>query len=192
MATGFSFKVEGVDKLLTLFKRLPKQAQTELSSELKLTAGEVRDGAKASTPVDESRLRSSISVKKVSITEYDVVVQTFYAPYMEFGTKSNTSIPAGLESYAAQFKGSSGQPKSDPLKALEGWVKRKGLVGFNPKTQRRSNSLSTQQKIKALAWVIWRHIKKYGVRPHPFFFKQLPKAETNLKQRAANVIKKII
>lgn len=186
MATGYSVKVQGLDKLLSLFNKLPKQVQSELGAEIKTTSNEFRDAAKAAAPVDESRLRSSISVKKVSESEYDVVAQTFYAPYLEFGTKSKTVIPPGLEGFAAQFKGPAGQGHGNPLEAIEAWVKRKGLAS------KRMKGRIGRPNYRAAAWLIWRHIKRFGIKAQPYFFKQLPTAEKNLKERAANVIKKVI
>jgi hypothetical protein len=60
MATGFSFEVKGLDKLLKVFHELPDRAQQELKDELKITSWEIRDGAKKDAPADEARLKQSI------------------------------------------------------------------------------------------------------------------------------------
>lgn len=193
MATGFSFKVQGLDRLISVFNKLPKQVQAELSHELEVTANEIRDGAKKDAPVDESRVRSSISSKKTGSLEFETVAQTFYAGYLEFGTKGNTRVPAGLEDVANSLKGASGG-SGNPIEALQGWVKRKGISGRFSTTSRRrlGNKTTKEAEDKAVAFLIWQKIKKHGIKPHPFFFKQLPAAELRLRQRVAAIIKDLI
>jgi HK97 gp10 family phage protein len=193
MAAGFSFTVQGLDRLLKIFNELPKSAQTELGNELDVTAKEIRDGAKKDAPVDEARVRNSISSKKTGPLQFETVAQSFYAGYLEFGTKTKVSIPAGLEDVARSLKGPvTGQ--GNPLVALQGWVKRKGVAGtYSVKSRRRlGNKQTKEQQDKQVAFLIWQKIRKYGIRPQPFFFKQLPTAEANLKKRLANIISRII
>jgi HK97 gp10 family phage protein len=193
MATGFSFKVQGLDQLIRLFKQLPPKVQKELGTELEITAGEIRDGAKKDAPVDEARVRNSISIKKHSVTEFTVVAQSSYAGYLEFGTKTKVSVPAGLEDVASDLKGP-GEGTANPLDALQGWVKRKGLAGtYSVKTRRRKGNKQTKEKQdRQLAFVIWRHIKKFGIKPHPYFFKQMEPAANSLVGKIKAIIQDII
>lgn len=193
MATGFSFEVKGLDKLLNVFNELPKQTQRELKAELKITGNEIRDGAKKDAPADEARLKQSISTKETGPTSFEVVAQTFYAGYLEFGTKTKVSVPAGLESIASQLKGPVGGEGS-PIEAITAWVKRKGIAGtFSVKTRRRLGSSATKAaEDKQATYMIWSKIRKYGIEPHPFFFKQMPEAGRRLRQRIANMIKSLI
>jgi HK97 gp10 family phage protein len=193
MATGFSFKVQGLDKLIKVFNDLPAQTQKELAAELDFTAGEIRDGAKRDAPTDEARLKQSISKAKTGPLEFEAVAQTFYAGYLEFGTKGNTRIPAGLEDVANSLKGpASGQ--GNPIDALQAWVKRKGIAGtFSTKIRRRQGNKATkEQQDRQAAYMIWQKIKKFGIKPHPFFFKQLAPAEERLRRRLAAIIKDLI
>lgn len=191
MATGFSFKVQGLDRLIKVFHELPVKVQNELSGELKVTANEIRDGAKRDAPADEARLKQSISSKQVSKLEFHDTAQTFYAGYLEFGTKSSAVIPPGLQEIAAQLKGPvSGQ--GNPLEAITAWVKRKQIAATFTASGRASRSRSAQAKQRSVAFLIWRKIKRFGIKPQPYFFKQMEPAETRLKQRIANMIKQII
>jgi len=191
MATGFSFEVKGLDKLLKVFHELPERTQHELEDELKVTSWEIRDGAKRDSPADESRLRQSISTKETSNTSFEVVAQTFYAGYLEFGTKTYTNIPAGLEDIASQLKGPVGG-QGNPLEALTAWVMRKQIAARYTKTGRVSKAKAAIENQKWVAFLIWKKIKKYGIRPHPYFFKQMKPAEERLRQRLANIIKSLI
>lgn len=190
---GFSFDIRGLDKLMKLFSELPKSVQKELSAELEVTAGEIRDGAKKDAPVDEARVRNSISKKKTRATEFSIVAQSQHAGYLEFGTKTHVSVPAGLEDVASSLKGPSGG-QGDPLKALQGWVKRKNIAGtYSAKSRRRiGNKQTKEQQDKQVAFLIWQKIRKFGIKPQPFFFKQMAIAEPKLRQRVANIISRII
>lgn len=191
MATGFSFEVKGLDKLLKVFNELPGRTQQELGDELKITSWEIRDGAKRDSPADETRLRQSISTKETSKTSFEVVAQTFYAGYLEFGTKSYTNIPAGLEDIASQLKGPVGG-QGNPIDAIQEWVKRKGIAATLTKTGRASKSKKAIDKQRQVAFMIWQKIKKYGIKSQPYFFKQMQPAEDRLRQRLANIIKSLI
>jgi len=189
---GATVQIQGLEKILDLLGQLPKRAQRAILAELKVTADEIANNAKRDAPADQGRTRGSISVAAIP-GGYQDVVQNDYAAYMEFGTKGSVQIPAGLQSFAATFRGK-GTPTGDPLKALEAWVKRKGIAGrYSTKTKRRlGNSASKAAEDKRVAYLIWRKIKKYGVKPHPFFFKQIPPAEARLKNKLAQVIQQLI
>ena len=186
-------QVQGLDQLLSVMKKLPTSVQTELAAEMKVTADEIRDGAKRDAPVDEARVKNSISTKKISNSLFEVVAQSSHAGYLEFGTKTKVSIPAGLESVAAQLRGSASNAATSPYESILKWVKRKGIAGtYSTRTRRQSRSKDSEANQKRTAWAIWNHIRKYGIRPQPYFFKQVRPAEQRLKQRVANIIRKII
>lgn len=193
MAQTFPFKINGLDKILALFDQLPKRLQIELYNELKVTAKEIRDNAKKAAPADERRLAQSITDKEISKTQFEVVAQSLYAGYQEFGTKSKTVVPAGLESIAQGLKGVTAGSGS-LYEAILGWVKRKGVAGrFSIKTRRRlGNKTSKEKQDKSAAYLISRSIYKYGIRPRPFFYKQIPPAEAKLRQRVANMIQSLL
>ncbi|WP_276483559.1 hypothetical protein [Paraflavitalea pollutisoli] len=160
--------------------------------EIEIGATEIMNLAKKDAPADLRQLSNSISKKQIP-KGFEIVAQSIHAPYQEFGTKTKAQIPAGLEQVAAQFKGPSGST-GDPIKALEAWVKRKGTTGrYSTKTRRRLGSKTSKEKEdRQAAFLIWRKIKKYGIKPHPYFFKQVPKVEPKLVKRIADIIQQII
>lgn len=189
---AFVMKVVGLDRLQSLFKRLPREVQKDLDNELQDTAGEIEAAAKREAPKDEARLANSISKKKEGILKYGVVAQTAYAGYQEFGTKTFVDVPPGLESVANSLKGSTAGA-GNPLEAIQKWVKRKGIAGtFNVKTRKQSRSRSSLQNIKQVAFLIWRKISKFGIRPKKYFFKHVEPAQKRLTTRFSNVIKKYL
>jgi HK97 gp10 family phage protein len=196
---GFSFKVEGLQKVLSLFNQLPHTVQRELKNELRITAAEMRDGAKMDAPKDESRLQGAITLKEKGL-RFEVVNQSFYAGYLEFGTKTKVKVPPGLEQVASQLRGPSGISDVDPLTAITAWVRRKGLAAtFSTNSRevatragrRMRRTKAEGERERSVAWLIWRHIKKYGIRAQPYFFKQMTAAEPKLRQRIAALIKRI-
>lgn len=188
----FTLKVQGLDKLQKIFYQLPATVRKEMKGELKVTAAEIRDSAKREAPADEGRLKSAISSKEAGPLSFSVVAQTTYAGYLEFGTKTKTVVPAGLEDVASSLKGPV-QGSGNPLEAITNWVKRKGIAGtYSTKTRKLSKSKSSLDNIRQTAFLIWQHIRKFGIKPQPYFFKQVEPAEKKLKQRLADVIKRII
>jgi HK97 gp10 family phage protein len=176
---GVSFKIEGLDKLQRIYKKLPQTLKKEIKGAIDINAGLIRDAAKRDAPKDENRLSQSISKKSGSGINAEIIAQTSYAGYMEFGTKSRARIPAGLESVAAQFRGKS--EKGDPIKALTGWVKRKGISG-------RGRGRNADARARSVAFMIFKSIMHYGVRPHPFFFDKLEKFKPSIKSDVADAI----
>ena len=78
------------------------------------------------------------------------------------------------------------------LRAIVNWVKRKGITGtYSVNTRRRTGSKINQiAEDYSSAWPIAMSILKHGVRPHPFFFKQMaivwPQFVRNVETRIAN------
>lgn len=174
----------------TIAKELPKI----VSGELETMAQEWVKLAKTDAPADQAALRGSISYLQ-NDNRFEIVAQTFYAPFMEFGTKGKYQSIPGTEHIAAQFKGYKGGDFMELLRNIVRWVKRKGIAGvYSVKTQRRKGSKINQlAEDYSVAWPIAMSILKYGVRPHPFFFKQMhivwPQMIRNVERRIANVSK---
>jgi HK97 gp10 family phage protein len=189
---AFSLKVQGLERLQKVFFQLPVAARRELKNELKITAAEIRDNAKKDAPTDEARLKQGISYKETGALSFEIVAQTSYAGYLEFGTKSKAVIPAGLEDQASKLRGPN-PGQGNPLEAITKWVQRKGIAGlFSVKTKKLSRSKASMALVKQAAFLIWRHIRKFGIKPQPYFFKQMDPAEAKLKTRLGDFIRRII
>lgn len=187
---AFSIKVDGLDQVMRRFQQMPQKIQKEVTGELKLSAEEVRREAIKDAPGDQGRLRQGITVNQSTGIAFTTVVQNNYAAYMEWGTKGKANIPAELSAYAATFKGK-GARGGDMDAAILAWVKRKGIAGtYSVKTKRRTGNKATKEKQdKQSAFLIARSIRKKGVTPHPFFFKNVFIVRDRLKKRLENIIK---
>jgi len=153
------------------FKKLPAELQKEIGVQVHFAAEDFRDRAIVDAPADTSFLRGKISVKKTGELSAEVVSGSKYSAPMEFGTKSKFTPIPGIDS--SQFRG---QPTGGSwlqfISNIKNWVKRKGLP---------ANS----------AYLIARSIFKFGVKPHPFFFKQIAPVRRDLFRNVRNVLKTV-
>lgn len=195
----FKIKVTGLAGMKAEFATISSALPKIVSGELETMAQEWVKLAKTDAPADQAALRGSISYFKYQILDnqpaFSITAQTFYAPFMEFGTKGKYQPIPGTENIAAAFKGYKGGDFMELLRNIVRWVKRKGIAGtYSVKTQRRKGSKINQlAEDYSAAWPIAMSILKYGVRPHPFFFKQMhivwPQFIRNVEARIANVSK---
>lgn len=160
-----SFKID-TSGVKAKFEKAGVEVKVQVSNELTRFSLLTANQAKAMAPVDEGFLRNAIAPKPATPENLtaSVVVATNYAAYIEFGTRSFaasyvSSLPPDWQSYAAQFKGSTGGGFSDFLLHITEWVKRKGI---EPKA----------------AYPIALSILRKGIKPHPFFY---PSVRDNYK-----------
>ena len=97
--------------LADVFKDLDKldvKIQAEVRDEMNASALTIQSSAKRSAPVDLGFLRNSIYLKEDSKKKeivFTVGAKAKYAPYIEFGTGTEVTVPAGYEELAIVFKG---------------------------------------------------------------------------------------
>lgn len=181
---AFSIKVEGLENVLQRFRALPARIQKEVSAELKLSAEEVRRQAIRDAPADQGKLRQNITVNQETGIAFSTVVQNQYAAYQEWGTKKKKRIPAEVAQYAAQFQGPGPKTGITLNAAIEAWVKRKGIGG-------KGRGKNAQANRKNIAFLIARKIRREGVNPHPYFFKNVFLVRDKLKARLEQIVRDI-
>lgn len=100
-----------IGNISDVFKKLDTldvKIQTEVKNEMNASALTIQSSAKRLAPVDLGFLRNSIYLKEESkdkSTVFTVGARAKYAPYIEFGTGTEVTIPAGYEELAKVFKG---------------------------------------------------------------------------------------
>jgi hypothetical protein len=128
-------------------------------------------------------LARSISYKKETPYSYLVSANTFYAPYVEFGTKRKFKPYPGTEEFAAQYKG---LPKRgdwiDMLMSIYKWVQRKG-IGATYSVKTRKKVRQTKDQKLQIAFAITMSILRNGIEAKPFFYKQIPIVRESLNKR---------
>lgn len=182
--SGFAerIKAAGEEKL--------KLVSAEMEESMRTMVG----AAQRDAPVDMGRLKDSISYQKVGQLEFEMICQISYAAYIEFGTRSKVVIPPGLEAEAAKFKGKGSGDYFDFLNAILDWVKRNG-IGFEHFTETNQartrfghKTVSRQDRLHDVAEAIAFSIIRNGIKPHPFFFKQLDEEKPKLLQRIREIL----
>lgn len=190
MAQGLSIKVEGLDAILKRLNQFPVKLQAQIKGELKLAAEEVKRNAVKDATGDTGKLRQSIVVNHETGVSSTVNVQAGYGGYIEWGTKKKTRVPVEISAYAAQFKGKTSSPTGLTLNdAILAWVKRKGIGGIKTKSGKTSKSANSQKQQKQVAFLIARKIFKEGIKPRPFFFKNVFATRDRLVQRIRELVK---
>jgi HK97 gp10 family phage protein len=97
--------------LSDIFKDLDKldvKIQAEVRDEMNASALTIQSSAKRLAPVDLGFLRNSIYLKEDSKKKeivFTVGAKAKYAPYIEFGTGTEVTVPSGYEELAIVFKG---------------------------------------------------------------------------------------
>lgn len=169
--------VIGLDQLKARIQNATKETQTLVDAELEAAAMNFVGLAKkdlASQGGDRGTLLRSITYNKKADLQYTVSANVFYAPFIEFGTKSKFNAYPGTEEFASQYKGAKGSGTLRLIDAIRGWVKRKRIA--------------TGKEVDRVAFLIARSIYKNGISPKPFFFKQITPVRNNLVQNVTRVL----
>jgi HK97 gp10 family phage protein len=169
--------VIGLDSLKAKIDKASNETKTLVDAELQAAAMNFVGLAKkdlASQGGDRGTLLRSISYSKKADLLYEVSANTFYAPFIEFGTKSKFNPYPGTEEFASQYKGAKGSGSLRLIDAIKGWVKRKRIA--------------TGKDLDKVAFLIARSIYKNGISPKPFFFKQITPVRNDLVQNVTRVL----
>ena len=164
----------GFKQFEKILQEAPKKLVKEIGATIQFGGEKFRELAIKDAPADVGSLRRGISVKKLSETSFEVVSASKYSAPMEFGTKTKFTPIPGID--AGEFKGRPVGSWKDFINNIAKWVRRKGISGtYSVKTRKRTgNKLNQVAEDYQLAYMIARKIYRTGVRPHPFFFKQIP------------------
>jgi hypothetical protein len=170
----FSVSIKGLKDFKREIASASKEVKQIVSAEVQSAGAEFTSLARRDVPIDQAKLKSAISYYNVADLSVGIVAQTFYAAFMEFGTKGKYRAIPGTEEIAASFKGYKGGDFMELLRSIAAWVKRKGIAGrYSVKTRKRVGNKSDRQKEDlSAAWPIALSILKNGINPHPFFYKQ--------------------
>ncbi|HMT75882.1 MAG TPA: HK97 gp10 family phage protein [Chitinophagaceae bacterium] len=178
-------QVQGLTEVLQKLHTLPLEVRGEVKGILRRGADIWVRNAIAEVPVDMGALKRGINHKDISTWNtigYAVSSNSEYSSYMEFGTKRRFKAIPGIDSSvfksAVKEKGS-GKGFYDNIL---NWVKRKGIGGLQTKSGRMSKSRDSQMAQEQAAFAIYLSIKRHGVKPHPFFFHQIPIVKQTIEQ----------
>lgn len=173
-------KVNGLKEVQAQLMSYPKSLESKADAIVANNVREMVRNAKRDAPKDFGRLSGAITLKKNGIADYSMTCDASYAVYMEFGTKGRYQPIPGID--ASEFKSTGRNSGKGFYDSILDWVKRKGIAGtFDVKTRRRTGSkVDRQIEDEQTAFAIYLSIIRHGVKPHPFFFKQIPIQEPKL------------
>jgi len=161
----------GFKQLQEKLRKAPDNIKKEVGAEIQFAAEDFRQRAIRDAPADVGFLRGQITVRKLGETSAEVVSGSQYSAPMEFGTKSKFTPIAGIDS--SEFKGlPRGGSWLQFIENIKKWTRRKGIP-------------------VSASYPIARSIFKFGVKPHPFFFKQIPIVRRDLFRKLRLTLKDI-
>jgi hypothetical protein len=108
VASGFNLNINDsrFREMLNEYKKTVNEVSAMMDQEIASYGELMATSAKNMAPVDTGRLRSSISLKKEQFLSYELVAQTNYAAYVEFGTgKYFISNGEPWDGIASKYKG---------------------------------------------------------------------------------------
>lgn len=107
MARGFTINIKGIDETIKKLETTSKDIADQVDFAIGVNTQAMATEAKQRCPIDTGRLRASISASKEKKFLYELVAQTNYAAYVEFGTgKGFVPLPEKeWMALAAEFKG---------------------------------------------------------------------------------------
>lgn len=174
--------IKGLEELDTLLKKYSGQLPDEVDAELSAGAEDIAATARTLAPVGVSGdLRRRIIVNHAPFI-HEVVANVYYAPFVEFGTGKKVKVSAGLEQYAAQFKGPTNRGNiNDFRKSLAEWVRRKGITG-NARGKQSDDD-------RYIAYWMSIRILQNGIKPQPFFFRSADAQYPKIIKRIEEILK---
>lgn len=164
--------VTGLSELLSQASNFSAEIQEEIDAEIIDFVMIVNGKQRKLAPVDQGGLRRGIGFERkhtATASSFDMYSNAEQSGYMEFGTRTLTKVPPGLESVAGEMKGAGIKSKLKAKEAIYAWCKR---VGIN----------------KKYWWWIFMKIMSVGVRPHPFFFQPFFDESPKLIARISKIL----
>lgn len=144
-------------------KRKMKAIDDTLNVAIEKIASDAKKNLASNGSIDSDSLRNSIKTEK-TIKEKIVYVDSDYAPFVEFGTRSRFSLyDPSLARIAARYK-SKGGKNPDATKRVTEYLERKGLSG--EKLYQARNAIFTK-----------------GTRAKPFFYPAVFMNRVSLKKK---------
>jgi len=196
MSNALTIKFKGLVEAEKLFGGMAKTLENAIDKSLDKSADVIVTRAKQKAPVDMGLLRNSISANKTYLSK-SIVVNAFYAPFIEFGTgryaaQYVSSLPADWAGYAATFRNQKGNQGLDQfLDRMVEWVMRKGIHGTTA-SGRSKKGKKAEEDAYNIAYVIVISILRNGIHPHPFLFPAFMEQRPKIEEQISLTIKSVL
>lgn len=180
----FKLNTKGMNELVRRLDRSRKNAIPLVEGAFEDTAKRFVARAKREAPKDTGFLTGQIGYEKAGSLNMEIFSSSKYAGYLEFGTKRNFKPIPGFEAEASALKNISTGTAQEAIENIMQWVKRKG-IRIESASRFKSGKKAGQNRtltIEQTAWLIWHFININGIKPQPYFFKQVAIAGTDLEK----------
>lgn len=158
----FKLTLKGNKAVIEGLKKINAKAVKGIGDVITASANDIEAGAKSRAPRNNNFLHGSIAAQEdPKNLRARIEVGASYAPYVEFGTGAKTKVPAGLEQYADQFKGSTGKSWQEFEENIKQWMRQRGIE-------------------EEALYPIMASIYRNGINAHPFLFPAFDAARPNL------------
>lgn len=205
MADGIKISVKDIQQFKADIALLIPAVQDKVDKFLNNHAKAIATKAKQNAPVDEGILKNSISAKTDTLLKKEIVVNTPYAAFVEFGTGPKAAqyvagLPEDWQTFASQFRGQKGPGTFDDMvQRIAEWIGRKGIYGdtalhgtYSVKTHKRTgNKAKNKEADLALAYIIARSILIKGAKPHPYLYPAYKEEVEIMKREAQTLFKNL-
>jgi hypothetical protein len=189
-------KIAGLTRLRKKLGHIPENVAKDIDADMAVIANDYVNAAISDAPVDQGLLKNFITAKQIALMHWEIVSGASYSAYVEFGTKSRFKAIPGIDS--SKYIGKGKGDYYDFLNNILDWVKRKGIgmekLSATNEVRRRfgQKAITKKDRLLAVAERIAFSIIKKGVKPHPFFFKQLPIAQAASKKSFKESVNKAL
>lgn len=191
---GIKVQIKGFDEFRKRLQNHPKVV-AGIGTQMQLGAEKIRAAAIKEAPSGAGHLlRDEIGKSQLDETSWGVFSNAKYSGFVEFGTGKHVVIPAGLEETASELKKANlGGTAEEALNSIMNWVRIKG-IRFDSAATFKSGKKKGQNKkltVEQTAYVIFHFIMLNGIKPHPFFFKQLDTYSPEILKSVENELNKV-
>lgn len=184
-------------------KAAPAKMSQQVSFEVLEAANQVVRLAKRDAPRDQGQIKNALTARKIDLLTAEAVSGAEHSVFIEFGTKGKYRPIPGID--ASKFKVTEKGSGKGLYDKIRDWVKRQGIgntysTGIKKvKGGRYENTGKKGRKKKAsdavidqIAFAIMLSILKNGIKPQPFFFKQIAPVKKQFTERIEKLISKPI
>jgi HK97 gp10 family phage protein len=162
-------RVQGTGKLIAQLREFSNEGAKLASAEVEASAREIAGTAQRLAPANFGKLKQGIEPEKINSLTWEIIANTPYAGFVEFGTGVNVNVPAELSEIASAIKNGPKGNFEDGLRSIQDWCRAKGID-------------------ERAAYPIFMSILKNGLRPQPFLFPAWKQGGAKLEKNLKNTL----
>lgn len=189
---GINLQFKGLQALEKKINGLPIALLEEIDAEIEKGVQTIVQKQKQNAPKNYNRLGQGNQYERIGLANWKIFNDVDYSVYVEFGTKGNFKQDSRLSGNVFQPKKRSSNVSF--YDSILDWVKKKGIAArYSVKTRKRLKSTASDDKReRQAAFLIMRHIKKYGVKAQPFFFPAWFEERPKINKNIGNAIRRVM